>query len=637
MKLGLVIEITSQGAGNAVKTYNTTPILERYASASRSFIKDVFPVREDLKLSGLDPLTSLDESGRSVVFVRFFGPDGYLICIFLARPENSGRPFDGTAAWIHVPASVILRGHDAMNLIDEVESALSEEKGTNYNKLEALFAKDYGEKDVTSAISAIQSQGTSYGVRYYGNGTVFVLNELLGDALAQKEYGKYRAVFFLRKNAGIAVDNISEITAPLTQTCIISAPPTSEGYTPYVNGMPFRDKLEWTVDTPLTIVWKKNGYKDITINHIIKEDDAKNIAKLFAINKTDVEVAIKKDSFVIEDEYGSKISKFQISINGKKLVNSIYVSENSLVREKDIKVEADGYKTYIGKHIFDIKSPIIIQLQKETFSYEFSIPLVVKGKTIEYGRFSVELGQKLKECPIKGYYSEDTITTGKEIKLIHKNYTLFKIKYIGVGIISCILALVIYLGCQTLNYSFGTQTVEKVNQNNGNSYGESDGDTSVDTIECVKSDSMCAIKYLENNIIWHKDSLENYELTRGLFDELNEFKRDDIIKRGEILGNVEKFNNIINAFIEHDFDHHIGKEDNKGNYNSNSDKGINIGKYIDWISIDHSQKANPMPSNQSSKNKRSKITGRNLNDNSDKAPANSSQGASKGSKRNQVN
>ena len=74
MKLGLRIEITSQGAGSAARTYNLTPALEKYASASRSFIKEVFPAREDLKLKGLDPLTSLDESARSVVFLRFL-PD----------------------------------------------------------------------------------------------------------------------------------------------------------------------------------------------------------------------------------------------------------------------------------------------------------------------------------------------------------------------------------------------------------------------------------------------------------------------------------------------------------------------------------------------------------------------------------
>ncbi len=42
MKLGLKIEITSQGAGSAAKTINSTPALEKYASASRSFIKEVF-------------------------------------------------------------------------------------------------------------------------------------------------------------------------------------------------------------------------------------------------------------------------------------------------------------------------------------------------------------------------------------------------------------------------------------------------------------------------------------------------------------------------------------------------------------------------------------------------------------------
>ena len=204
MKLGLNIEITSQGAGSAALTLNSTPALERYASASRSIIKEVFPAREDLKQKGINESLSLDESQRSVIFVRFLGSQGYLICIFQARPENSGRPYDGAAAWIHVPASVALSGKETERLIDEVEAAFSNEKGVDNLRLEALFSNDYQEINAVPAIVRIASNGTSSAVRFYGNGTDYQLSELLGNGIAQPEYSRYKAIFFLRKSENIA-------------------------------------------------------------------------------------------------------------------------------------------------------------------------------------------------------------------------------------------------------------------------------------------------------------------------------------------------------------------------------------------------------------------------------------------------
>ena len=159
MKLGLNIEITSQGAGSAAKTFNSTPALEKYASASRSIIKDAFPAREDLRQKGVDTNLSLDESERSVIFLRFLGPHGYLICILQARPENSGRPYDGAAAWIHVPASVVLSGIETEKLIDDVEAALSNERGIDYSRLDTIFSKEYSEKNQLPAIASIASRG----------------------------------------------------------------------------------------------------------------------------------------------------------------------------------------------------------------------------------------------------------------------------------------------------------------------------------------------------------------------------------------------------------------------------------------------------------------------------------------------
>lgn len=590
MKLGLKIEITSQGAGSAAKTYNSTPALEKYASASRSFIKEVFPAREDLKLKGMDPSSSLDESARSVVFFRFLGPEGYLICVFQARPENSGRPYDGAAAWIHVPASVKLSGGETEALIDEVDAALSGERGIDYSKLDALFTREYEQKTVLSALSTIGSNGPTAGIRYYGVGTDFQLSELLGNNIAQQVYGKYRAVFVLRKNDGMAV-SAPEISTPLSQTCIVSAPSSVSGYTAFFeNGMPFNVDLEYPQNAPLTIVWKKAGYQDIVKRANARGGNANETAKLFVMNKSEIKVAVKKQIFrVIGDS--RILSNYQIFLDGAILKDVLYVPEEKLVRGINVKVVADGFKTYTKDHMLGVDTKQVdIQLKRLSFVYEFAVPMYSHGKRIQDGRLTVELNKKLEDCPIKGYsLMRDYINEGEgNTNRIKSSGTKDAIKHFAYGFITCMMILALWSGWQALDkyeFNLGWPPFQEVKQQPDNiEDGDQQNPEPIENKDSLK----LAVSYLEDNDTWHKDSLDKYEATRGMFEELNEFRQSDIIERGNKLGNIKKLKNIVDAFMNNSYDHHIGKEVNDGKYNSPTDKGITVKNYIGWISEKHS-------------------------------------------------
>ena len=618
MKLGLRIEITSQGAGSAAKTYNLTPALEKYASASRSFIKEVFPAREDLRLKGLDPLTSLDESARSVVFLRFLGPEGYLICVFQARPENSGRPYDGAAAWIHVPSSVMLTGLEAEKIIDEVDAAMSEERGINYSKLDALFSKEYEQRNVLSALSTIGSNGPTSGIRYYGIGTDYQLSELLGNNIAQQVYGNYKAVFLLRKNDSIAVC-VPEITTPLTQTCIVAAPSSVAGYNAYFeNGKPFNTDLEYPVNAPLTIVWKKTGYQDVPKKALAKGGNSIDIAKLFTINKADIKVAIRKEIFKVIGG-GRYLTKYDISIDGLNLENVLYIQEDKLAKGVRVKVSADGFRTYNKDLMLAVDTKQVnIELKKQSYIYEFSIPMYADGEPIDDGIISVELDQRIKECPIEGYsFVSEHIHEGEgRINRLERAGMKETFKHFAYGFLTClgiILAVCLYnvieeidhvkfkLGWPPITFIMNSDhsSTDGTDQTSTNETDVDNNDANLPASEELYSPEK-AIAYLNSKNVWCKDSIAKYPSLEGLFEALNEYKFDDIVDVwAQKLHDVPYFKQVVQAAdLAKNAQWNPRQDGHTPNYNQENDNMIKLDNYTKWIEKDQTPKpevAKPQP------------------------------------------
>ncbi len=613
MKLGLKIEITSQGAGSPAKTYNSTPALEKFASASRSFIKEVFPTRDDLKSKGIDPSASLDESARSVIFLRFLGTEGYLICIFQARPEGSGRAYDGSAAWIHVPSSVMLTGSETERIIDEVDAALSDPLRINYESLDILFAKEYEQKNVISVLSSIASNGPTSGIRYYGAGTDYELSELLGSHIAQQVYGNYKAIFLLRKNDHFAV-SAPEITTPLVQTCIMSAPSSIAGYNAFFeNGLPYNVDLEYPVNTPLTIVWKKTGYQDIPKKALAKRGNSNDIAKLFIMNQSEIKVAIKKQIFNVYGD-GRFLDKFDIFIDRDRLNNILYVEEEKLAKGVRVKVVADGFKTYLKDLILNADTQQVdIPLKRETFIYELSIPMYADGKYINDGIISIETNRRLDKCPIEGYsFSSKEIIEGENnVNHLEKSY-FDAIKHFAYGFLTCVgIVLAVYLfnvieKIKDINFKFGwppiefvmysdanvsTEPIEKEpsspnspNDNHKSDVGNNAGETESNTED--KDLQEKAINYLNSTTTWNKDSIAYYPFLEGLFEALNKFDFQEIVNTwGPKLKNVPEFQKVVeaaNTALNEDWK---SKQVNPTTYNRVGDNLIMLNNYLKRISV----------------------------------------------------
>ena len=596
MKLGLKIEITNEGAGSSVKTLNSTISLEKYASASRSFIKDVFPVRDDLRKNGIDPFFSLDESERSVIFLRFLGPHGFLICISQARPENSGRPYDGAAAWIHVPASVALSGKETEKLIDDVEEALSNKKGIDNQRLDTIFAKDYEERNVIPAISTIVSKGESSGVRYYGSGTDYELYELLGNGIAQPEYSKFKSVFLLRKSESIYFTG-QEIITQLVPTCTIAPPTPMKGFSPYLeNEIPFSLSIEVPQKSPVKIVWKKTGYQDIerVIEAIATDVEKSN--KLFAIHESEVKFAVLKDWFNVYSNH-NPLKNYHIQVDNQDFNNKgiVYLLESKIKTGVHVKVVAEGFNTF--EKDIQLSKNVEITMIPIMHHYRFSIPMYDGKESIKSGDLKLEVTRKLKKSPLRGYSLEgDYLREGEEYVNFLKRDIKGPIKYFAFGFAACFLIMLLCAGWNAMedyNFKFGWPPFEKNQKKESRIVTQEK--VVVKKQPEVNKDSINAIAYLDRESTWCKDSLESYKLTKGLFESLNNLDVNSLkTKWSEKLKGSSQFKNIsehAGVALERKYNLKLTSKNNRYNKNPDDTK-ISVENYLKWIGENHFEENN---------------------------------------------
>ena len=607
MKLGLIIKITNGGVSEAY-SINKSEDWARYAA-------DVRPA--------INSLSSFDGTGKSVIFAKFLGSKGYMLCIIKARPEGSGRGGDNVAAWIHIPAGCNIVNSQIVPLLEKVETAISASRGIDVDALASLFDIEREECDVLSPATnnIVSSSNKGYALRYYNNGD-YTLSELLGVSIAQKEYSSYNGVFFVDKQTGITIQGDILDFEPQS-ICTIYPPHTIDGFTPC---FPFQDKyqafnkaIEVPMGTQVTIYWVKNGYAVIKKSFIAKEGPKCPDSAI--INPNEYRIIIPKKLFYVTAPSGVPVEQFDVRINHQLMEgDSMEIPELLYQNGLTISIYAKGFteKKLAGVHP-QLNRTLSIQLSNHIYHYEFSIPIFQDGRDIKNDAIvTIETHQKLTSSPIKGYTVYDKIQDGegRVNRLFIDDRWLTKLKYMAYGFASCIFVLLMYAGCSALeDYEFklGWPPVEKAKKASPHNWEVIDD--KVEDVNQVNPDSINAVSYLERSETWHKDSLENYNVTRGLFGELNTFNLNDLkIRREGVLQGSSKFRKIVDkldTYLLKGWNPHKGKEKNGGNYNSDTDKGIKIVNYLDWLEEEHAAENMPPKDNRATQSTvKSKISGK---------------------------
>lgn len=522
----------------------------------------------------MNKLTFSSNDTEPAIYVKFLGMEGYLLALVFA---NSGATRSGSyfTVWVHVPAACNISNAETIRVIEQIKEVAKTGNFKSNPIFDEIAGNTYQDKGVLlPAVSTICSDpnASKYGVRRLPD---FTLQELLGNNIAQHEYAKYKGIFLLNQSVGFGND-FEKLGAEIKEVRTLQAPKTQEGFKPYivVAGQTelFTKAVEFPDGADVCIKWKKEGYKSISKKAKVtdKEEDFQNSIKIDA--KEDIYKEVHCDNIKVYGSDGSPIANFEVWLNRlPENRKTFYVPAR---RDCQITIKADEYEDK-DVTLKELTSDKGIKLEKKLHHYRFAL----EGSKEEY---ILTTQRRLTKSPIKGYSADDDISE-KYVNNLSYDGILQKIMYFGIGLGACLLAVGLYVGWNVFVMDREPKFVDK--QEAGQTATQDEDDTLTDTQK--------ALNYLQNNDTWHKDSLDRFDATHGLFDELNEFKIDKIKDKNDTLNN-DKLAKIVEALEEIPADSRPGTHD--GKYNAKDDKQININNYINSINNTATSQSQTTPS-----------------------------------------
>lgn len=560
-KLGIVVQAANQG---------NQDIFQK--NKEEGWAKSI----DDLRIP-MGGLAFSNDDTEPAIYIKFLGEKGYLLALVFTDRGGS-RSGDNTTVWVHVPAACDISNTETVEVIEQIKEIAKTGNFVSSPIYDKIAGKTYPDKGVLlPAVSTICSdpKASKYGVRRLSD---FTLQELLGNNIAQQVYAKYKGIFLLNKSVGFG-NNFEELGAEEPKEVrTLQAPKSQEGFEPYIvvarEDVPFTKAVEFSDGADVCIKWKKEDYKAISkpAKVTAKEEDFQKIIKIDA--SKDIYKEVHRDNIKVSGSDGNSIANFEVWLNRLPEDRKIFYVPTR--RECKITIKADEYEDK-DVTLKELTSDKGIKLEKKQYTYRFAL----EGSKEEY---ILTTQRRLTKSPIKGYSADDDISE-KDVNHLSYDSILQKIMYFGIGLGACLLAVGLYVGWNVFVMDRKLKFVDK--QEAGQTATQDEDFTPTDT------DMQKAFNYLESNDTWHKDSLDRFDATRGLFDELNEFEVNKIKDRNATLNN-DKLGKIVEALEQIPADSRPGTHD--GKYNTKDDKQININNYINSITNTATPQSQTTPS-----------------------------------------
>ena len=539
LQLGLVFNVTSGG----LRT------VHQCNAQGQTWTKSIPDLRGDFSV-----LPNLDGSGKTVYQLRFLGAEGFLIALVKPQKGNMSRGADHSAAWIHVPARAKISGEELVNVLKDVEQAISRLEGTDTAKLNSVFAKQYSENPLRQPlISRLSSKADGpIAVRNYSAtpGAIATLTEVL-DALAQPVYAQCKSVFLVDVAAGLQVaSTVKTITEPLKHLVVVEPPKAKDNFVPHLRSgenqaIEFKEPQEFVEGETLTVYWGRKGYA--TIEKQARVVQGLNADEAFKFGANDVKRLLLPSFFIVRSEKGTPISNPQIRIDNIILTDKgLPFTEADWTKKHHIMVLAEGYENKNSDDALPTQQKLTISMKAKVFGDRRTLSLndgsvkiaevtiEVRGKRqISINDLILKNGElQLKSSKSKG--SANQRNTGKGLGLYWKRVALI------VGVLIIILAgLFVAYKLWTEDKEDAKPTPECIE---GSSNPDSETGPYSSPEDSLELEMLGA--YLDHHEKWSKDSLENYSFSKGLFNALNEYQLEALSNYQAIVDKSKKLQQI---------------------------------------------------------------------------------------------
>ncbi len=498
--------------------------------------KKVVDIRDILKLYNSD-----DES-KFAMFMSFSENGAY---ITIAR-YISGKGGDNIAAWIYIPNNIEVTGTEIIPIIDVVKEELSAPK-SNVERLTQIFNKDYRTTESAGYMpSPVEKIFAKRNVGFYP------LKDIIGEKRYQPIYSNYNVILINDMDGMEIVDkNVTDLSMEKMVETLVFCPPVKQdlpnGVAVHFNtsGSPlFNKPVRVNKSERISLVFKRSGFEDIPYINRVEENN-----QLCGVPRFDWKKSISRDQFKIVAAHDSNVNLTDdatITVNNIDLKwhQPIIISEHD-ARQAKVCVSVNGYEpTEEYKDLLHAAKSITVKLHRAERVQSWKIELA-NGHTAVMDLRSKYLSGDKYESPIKGYGQEDGI-------LRYTNFGVLKQRAIGF-LMAVATFVAICLGVALFewfdNHNFEWQLgwsplkVEKIGSGKEDPVAPPDNDSADDSKSLLK-----AIAYLDNvSEKWQRDSLNFYPDLEHLFEELNTYEIDSLLKRESKLHDSKQLKKVLDA------------------------------------------------------------------------------------------
>jgi hypothetical protein len=317
---------------------------------------------------------------------------------------------------------------------------------------------------------------------------------------------------------------------------VIPAPGVVDNFVPHVNSEIFDKAICAIEGDELLVEWKRPGYSTIK-----KQIKAAKDVKCPVPTRNEHAIIIKYDLIqVFDDTTGNRLENYTLSINNQVIPEGKKVSISAdIISKSKVEIKADGFDTYKGE--LDLRREQSVYLRKKRHAYKF----VVVSKSGEKICLEYQIKGELETCPIQGY-----VPIGKELNPNIENglkYRPYSTTFKSV----LAIAMVIMLGLgfaggwflnSYLNADVKKETVKQEETNNVTEDTKEEDQKAPPVIAPEVWEKL--IQYLDEKNEWIRTDMEEIGAV-DLWDCLNEYKFDEILKYKEELNKSKNFANII--------------------------------------------------------------------------------------------
>ena len=493
-----------------------TDLLE--INGNKSWISNVRDIRTEL-----ENVTNLDGTSAALMLTSL--ETGHLITV---ASWIGGRIGDCISAWIYVPATINVSGKELVDIIDVVKSGILADR-LNDEQLREIFAKSYPMAQAKKI--TVQSSGDKCAFRYYGQRTKYTLAELLAE-MCQREYKEYKNVFLLDNASNLKCrvgDNLTDQN--VRSMIVIPAPGVVDNFVPHINSEIFDKAICAIEGDELLVEWKRPGYSTIK-----KQIKAAKDVKCPVPTRNEYAIIIKYDLIqVFDDTTGNRLENYALSINNQVIPEGKKVSISvDMIGKSRVKITADGFDVYEKE--LDLRREQSVYLRKKRHAYKF----VVVSKSGEKICLEYQIKGELETCPIQGY-----VTIGKDLNPNIENglkYRPYSTTFKSVLAIAMVIMLGLgFAGDWFLNSYLNADVKQEETNNITDEPKEENQETQ---LVLAPEDWKQLIQYLDEKNEWIRTDMEEIGAV-ALWDYLDKYKFDEILKYKEELNKSENFAKII--------------------------------------------------------------------------------------------